>query len=1186
MSMMTRLFRFRGGLLVVPGLVAALSGLGSPASATTIDERVQDHVQSAVENGLDPFDFHHLFHAFHWRHTLSDWRVANRALDRLAAARPLDPLMADELRLIRAKLALNEGRPEAARELFRTMGGLSAWWVHGPEAIEELEDFAGRAQLPPEEAEWRAVPGTDPLGWVRIPGVAWPAQRQMVYLAATVESEREQPVALRVGASQVARVWLNGEQVLTTSQPIRHAEDQHVGGGWLQLGLNFVVVAVASESDDWWLRLRLTSPDGSPLQGVREVDQRPLHRPPLNRRAPELRSLEDELRRAMARGRDRAAIALAAFLVSRHPQPVGGGDVRSVCRAARSEDPAEARLLEWLVTTEAGAERELLEEAVAADPELHWARIELADWYHRRELYRQAVELLRPAENEPAVRATALRLDADLWGQVVISRLAALAREHPRCVTMSVMLADRAAHLGRWELAREAVDRLRALVPGRAEVVELDERLAEACGDGERLREILGDRLALDRNYPGLRIRLSRLTDVEDPALARGLLVDGLDRCPDHVNLLMELARFEQSSGNDAAAVELARQVLELRPQDRRAQRLLDFLGEEGEDLSWLRSPEELWQLADQAPDGRPAVAVLDHTEVRFLPSQLTETRVQQAFLISDSERADEYLTHTIPNVPERQRLRVLQARILRRSGIRINARQSDTPRLAEPEFNLYYDTRLRVLRLPELEDGDLIEIAYVLSENAESNDTGPYRGGLLMIGHSVPVGLAEVELRGPEEQMPTWDLVHLEGEPVVIREVGDTLRYQWSWRNLEAIPVDIPPAPVLATMPHLVYSNHPEWGDLANWYERHVAPRIRSSRQVEETALRLTEGVDDRLEKIARIYRYVTIEIRYVGLEFGEHRFRPFSADWVLNHKIGDCKDKSALMVALFAAVDIPARMVMLRTADRGQAVSEIALLENFDHSIVYLPEDDLWLDGTASGHAPFPPPPIDQGAQVLVVDGPTSVLELTPTPGGGLARSEYKLRREEGGFVSLEIRTEDTGEAADRRRLAFAGSHDPRRVARWLQNRFPGADLVSEPKLRMIPGRDPTVMEIEGVVSRSALLGAGGIRSYPGDFDLSRQLAPHDERSGPLLVPVRPSMEWSLEVELGRAPSDLPDSVELANDFGALDLQYENLGRGYRVTGAFRLSPGMVEAEATPAFRRFLVDVERHLARPLEVP
>ncbi len=1174
-------------LCAMLGVMAAGAAAAGAAAPATIDQQVQHHVERAVEGGLAPEDFHHLVLAFEWRDTLESPQLLEDAVDRLAVARPLDPLMADEVRRLRAELAAEAGRPEAARELFRAMGGVTFWWVDGPQSIGELEDFSDLARLPDDRARWRAAAGTDPLGWVRIAGLAWPARRQLVVLAATLSSEREQPAAIRLGLAQVARVWLNGKELLTTAQPLQHAEDQFAVGGWLRAGRNLLVVAVASETEDWWLRVRLTAPDGSRLQGVRELDEPPLPVAAVDREPPEVRSLEGELRRGSSRGRDDATLALAAYLVDRQPQPVGSGDARSVCRAARASSPGEARLLEWTLPAEPGLGRELLEEAIAAAPDLHWARISLARWYLERELFEQAAEVLEPALAVPAVRAVALEVESELWGQVVLPQLAELSRAHPGCVSAALALGELAGDLRRLEAGREAVDRLAAVVPSLPAAVSLEERLAEDCGDSARLLELVGRRLADDPNRPELRIRLSRLVAADQGwEAARRVLVEGLDRCPDHVDLLLELARVELAAGNSEAAAAAARRVLELRPQDQPTQRLLAFLGEKPEDLSWLRSAGDLWALAERAPAGSPAVLVLDHTEVRFLPAQLTETRAQRAYLIRDGDRAEEWLVHTLPHVPERQRLRILEARILRRDGTQINARQSDTPRLAEPEINLYYDARLRVLEFQELEDGDLVELAWVLSETAESNDTGPYKGGLLDIGHPVAVGLSEVELSGPEELLPAWDLVHLDGEPTRLVEGGGIVRLRWEWRDLPAVPEDVPPAPRLQTIPHLVYSNHPRWGDLATWYERHIAPRIRASRQVEDTARRLTDGVTDRLDRIARIYAFVTTDIDYVGLEFGEHRYRPFSADWVLNHKIGDCKDKAALMVALFEAVDIPARMVMVRTSDLGTAASELALLEIFNHAIAYLPEDDLWLDGTAAGHAPFPPPGICQGAQVLVVDGPDSAPRITPMPGAGYARFRYRLARGDDGLVAIEVRTEDTGEAADRRRLAFGGSSDPRRVTRWLQTQFPGAELVGEPKLRMVPGRDPTVLELEGRVARSALLGTGGIKTFPGEFQWASQLTPGGDRHGPLLLPVFPDLEWTVEVELGRPPGELPPAVELKTPFGELDIDHVREASGYKATGSFRLEPGVVAAADAADLRRFLVEVERHLGRPLEVP
>ena len=1158
------------------------------AAAGAVDQRVQGHVESAVEGGLGAIDYHHLVFAFAWSATQTDWRLLERRLDRLAGARPIDPLMADEVRLLRSRAELDRGRDAAARELFRTMGGLVGWWFSGPQALEELADFERLAVPPPADTAWRAAPGTDPLGWVRLAGLAWPPQRQMAYLATTVLSAEEQPVAVRVGAAQAARVWVNGREVLTTAQPLERGEDQAAAGAWLQAGRNSVVVAVASEGRSWWLRARLTRPDGSPLDGVSELLEAPTPMPPAGPEPPPVRDLETEIRRAVAAGEPGAAVALAAYLVDRRPQPIGGGGVRAACRAARSEAPGEARLLEWLDTTEPGLARELLADAVAADPDLVWARIELARWYGERRLFEEARALLDDfSAGDPAVRAVALELDSELWGPLVLPAMAALARDNPHCVTANLALAEAAERSRRWDLAAEAVRNLAAVVPGHAAVRELEERLAQSCGDGASLRSLAARELARDPNQPETRVRLARLLHAdEDLPAARAVLEEGLERSPSDVDLMMELARLENVGGDRERVVALARAVLELRPQERRAQRLLELLGEATEDLGWLRSEEALWRMADAAGPGEPAVVVLDHREIHFLPSNLTEERVQQAFLVSSAERARDLLTHTLPFVAESERLRVLRARILRRDGSEIAARIGDTPRLSEPEFNLYYDTRLRVLRFLDFEDGDLVEIAYVLSETEESNETGPYNGGLIPLGRPLRTALVELELVAPPDRMPSWELVHLEGEPARRAEGDGAVRLSWSWRDLPAVPNDVPSAPVLLVTPYLVYSNHPEWGGLADWYARHVAPRVRVSEEVAETARRLVEGQDDRRERIARIYHFVTTEIRYVGLEFGEHRFRPFSADWVLHHKIGDCKDKAALLVALYDAVGIPARMVMVRTSDQGPVGNELAILEVFNHAIAYLPEDDLWLDGTASGHALFPPPAPDQNALVLVVDGRQSRPQSTPAVGVGQTRASYVLRRLEGDRVEVTVRSEDTGGAADARRARFAGSREPLRFARWLQEQFPGAQLAAEPKSQIFPGRDPTIIEVRGSLGRTALQSSGGVRVFPGELGWSSSAMPGGARHGPLVAAMQPELQWTLEAELGRPPAELPPPVDLETPFGSLRLDFSAEDSGYRVEGRLRFVAGLVAADEVPALRDFLVTVERHLGRRLESP
>ncbi|HHQ48198.1 MAG TPA: transglutaminase domain-containing protein, partial [Acidobacteria bacterium] len=445
----------------------------------------------------------------------------------------------------------------------------------------------------------------------------------------------------------------------------------------------------------------------------------------------------------------------------------------------------------------------------------------------------------------------------------------------------------------------------------------------------------------------------------------------------------------------------------------------------------------------------------------------------------------------------------------------------------------------------------------------------------------------AEIELTAAGGKLPTWELANIEGKPIRRTDADGTVHLSWSWEEIPEAPPDLPPPPPLLTTPYLAYSNHPDWGSLAAWYQRHVAPRLLASRQVVETAHRLTDGLKTRDEKIAALYRFVTDKIRYVALEFGEHRFRPFSADWVLRHRMGDCKDKAALLVSLLGTLKIPARMVLIRTADQGPVAVKMGLLSDFNHAIAYLPDEDRYLDGTATGHDPTRPPGPDQGAWSIVIDGPSSAPRTTPLVGSGEGRRTVKIAVPRGGrTATLSVTLHATGDAADRVRGAFAGSVDRQRFSRWLQRLFPSASLTADPSTSLNPGQDPATIKLVASVPVAVLASAPGLRAYPGRLALTGSLAPVARRTTPLEIPERPDLHWSLEVDLGRPPAPLPEDVHLDGPNGRLDLRFEATATGYTVTGDLHLEAGLVPAASYGALHDFLVRVDRELARRMEAP
>lgn len=106
-----------------------------------------------------------------------------------------------------------------------------------------------------------------------------------------------------------------------------------------------------------------------------------------------------------------------------------------------------------------------------------------------------------------------------------------------------------------------------------------------------------------------------------------------------------------------------------------------------------------------------------------------------------------------------------------------------------------------------------------------------------------------------------------------------------------------------------------------------------------------------------------------------------------------GDCKDKASLLYTMMREAGIDARIALVRTRRNGSINDLPASLAVFDHAIAYVPEFDLYLDGTAENNGTMELPTQDQGVTVLVV-GPTSAeLRRTPVLDSSLSHRDRRL-------------------------------------------------------------------------------------------------------------------------------------------------------------------------------------------------
>ncbi len=224
---------------------------------------------------------------------------------------------------------------------------------------------------------------------------------------------------------------------------------------------------------------------------------------------------------------------------------------------------------------------------------------------------------------------------------------------------------------------------------------------------------------------------------------------------------------------------------------------------------------------------------------------------------------------------------------------------------------------------------------------------------------------------------------------------------------------------------------------------------------------------------------------MRYTGVEFGDAAIVPSKPTDTLNRKYGDCKDKSALLVAMLRAAGIPAHLALLGTGPGQDVEEKYPGMGMFNHAIVFVPgSPDLWIDATAEYLATGFMPAMDQGRQALVIRPETTGLKMIPESPSS-ARVNIETREfylpEFGKGRVVEI-NEGTGSADSSLRASY-GSADTeqlrKNLARYMREEYladselkidhPKGDDFSQPfrlRLEMDKAGRGVVAQTDGAV------------------------------------------------------------------------------------------------------------------------
>jgi len=295
-----------------------------------------------------------------------------------------------------------------------------------------------------------------------------------------------------------------------------------------------------------------------------------------------------------------------------------------------------------------------------------------------------------------------------------------------------------------------------------------------------------------------------------------------------------------------------------------------------------------------------------------------------------------------------------------------------------ETQDSVFSDRRVLRAPLPAIAPGSLVEQEEVSRETTVFFGAGSVQR--FYFTFSVPLHHARLLLEAPStlplrftpQLLPDVKPQRTEsdGRVRVTFDVGPMDPFEQSDPGL---PSDVP------AIPSVTVSTGTSWQAVAEQYSQIVDKQIAVD--VNAVVAPLISGKKSREEKAAAILQYVSHEVRYTGIEFGDAAVVPHSPTETLTRKYGDCKDKASLFVALFRAARIPAYLALLNAGSRNDVDPDSPGMGMFDHAIVYAPgSPDIWIDATDDyarlGQLPAP----DQERYALIARPGTTALIRTP--------------------------------------------------------------------------------------------------------------------------------------------------------------------------------------------------------------
>lgn len=255
--------------------------------------------------------------------------------------------------------------------------------------------------------------------------------------------------------------------------------------------------------------------------------------------------------------------------------------------------------------------------------------------------------------------------------------------------------------------------------------------------------------------------------------------------------------------------------------------------------------------------------------------------------------------------------------------------------------------TLTAVLRIPDLRVGDELEVD--LTTFASDPTLGHNEAGLLLLTPSPSPGRYHLGLSWDQGHKPNLKMTPDMAAAMLTSERAVDFRFDNP--AILSPPKDAPA--------RYQWQRAVEYTDFADWaaLSRHFAPlyvkaaTLTADSAIKREANRIAAAQALPLDRASAALKLVQQDVRYIYVGLNGGNLTPASADETWQRRYGDCKGKTALLLALLAELGIDAEAVLVNSSGADDGLDQrLPIPQMFDHVLVRAHIDGAvyWLDGT----------------------------------------------------------------------------------------------------------------------------------------------------------------------------------------------------------------------------------------------